>query len=126
MDEVDGFFRLLAGSIDMQCIRGVLLVDDYRAGLSIHSVPILAEVSRAREVVEQLGIERIVALDVAHEERLRRDGVVAAIELLDPEEEVARQQQDLEQDVRIQAGVEKLRSVSRPNPTADPESTPRR
>ncbi len=123
MDEVDDFFRLLAGSVDMQCIRGVLLVDEYRAGLSIHSIPILAEVSRAREVVEQLGIDRIVALDAEHEERMRLDGVVAAIQVLDPDEAVARQRRELEQDGRIQAGVEKLKSAPRPRPTADSEST---
>ena len=84
---------------------------------------ILAEVSRAREVVEQLGIDRIVALDAEHEERMRLDGVVAAIQVLDPDGEVARHRWELEQDGRIQAGVEKLKSAPRPRPTADSEST---
>ena len=112
MDEVDSFFRLLTGTIDMHCIKGVLLVGQYHAGLSIHSVPILAEASRACDVVEQLGIERVIALDSEYDAMLRLAGIVTSIRVLDPEEEVARQRQELELDIRIKAGEETLQQVS--------------
>lgn len=111
MEEVDSFFQLLTGTVDMHCIKGVLLVGQYHAGLSIHSVPILAEASRALDVVEQLGIERIIALDSEYDTMLRLAGVVTAIRVLDPEEEVARQQGELEQDSQIKERVEKLQDV---------------
>lgn len=120
MAEVDAFFQLLTGSVDMSCIKGILLVGEYHAGLSIHSVPILAEASRACDVVEQLGIERVVALDAAYDPMLREAGLVTAIRTLDPEEEVARQRQELEQDVFIKGGVEKLQPVSEVTPAPDP------
>jgi lipopolysaccharide/colanic/teichoic acid biosynthesis glycosyltransferase len=124
MDEVDSFFRLLTGTIDMHCIKGVLLVGEYHAGLSIHSVPILAEASRAYDVVEQLGIERVIALDSEYDVMLRLAGVVTAIRVLDPEEEVERQRAELEQDIRIRAGVETLQQV--PDAVSAPEKGPPR
>ena len=120
MEEVDAFFQLLTGTVDMSCIKGILLVGEYHAGLSIHSVPILAEASRAYDVVEQLGVERIVALDAEYDSMLREAGVVTAIRMLDPEEEVARQRQELEQDVLIKGGVEKLHQASEVTPAPDP------
>jgi lipopolysaccharide/colanic/teichoic acid biosynthesis glycosyltransferase len=112
MEEVDAFFRLLTGTVNMNCIKGVLLVGQYHAGLSIHSVPILAEASRAFDVVQQLGIERIIALDSEYDTMLRLAGVVTAIRVLDPEEEVERQRVELEKDRQIKGGVEKLHTVS--------------
>ena len=110
----------------MSCIKGILLVGQYHAGLSIHSVPILAEASRANDVVEQLGIERIVALDSAYDSMLREAGVVSAIRTLDPEEEVARQRQELEQDVFIRGGVEKLQQATEVIPAPHPGRVVRR
>ncbi len=122
MDEVDAFFQLLTGTVDMSCIKGILLVGEYHAGLSIHSVPILAEASRASDVVEQLGIERIIALDAAYDSMLREAGVMSAIRTLDPEEEVKRLRQELEQDVLIKGGVERLQQPS--EVTSVPDSGP--
>jgi hypothetical protein len=51
---------------------------------------------------------------------LREAGLVTAIRTLDPEEEVARQRQELEQDVFIKGGVEKLQPVSEVTPAPDP------
>jgi len=120
MEEVDAFFQLLTGSVDMQCIKGILLVGQYHTGLSIHSVPILAEANRAHDVVEQLGIDRIIALDAAYDAVLRGAGVVTSIRVLDPEEEVARQRAELEKDVGIKSGVEKLQKAADSTPAADP------
>jgi lipopolysaccharide/colanic/teichoic acid biosynthesis glycosyltransferase len=112
MEEVDAFFQLLTGTVNMNCIKGVLLVGQYHTGLSIHSVPILAEASRAFDVVEQLGIDRIIALDSEYDTMLRLAGVVTAIRVLDPEEEVERQRVELEKDQQIKGGVGKLHTVS--------------
>jgi lipopolysaccharide/colanic/teichoic acid biosynthesis glycosyltransferase len=111
--EADALFSLLAGSVGLRCIRGIVLVGQYHAGLSIHSIPILAEVARARDVVEQLEIGRVIALDAAYEAVLRDAGITTPIVILDPEEEVDRQRRELESDRAIQAKVAGLRTTSK-------------
>jgi hypothetical protein len=112
LEEVDSFFQLLTGTVDMNCIKGILLVGQYHAGLSIHSVPILAEASRSAEVVEQLGIDRIVALDASYDSMLRESGVLTAIRTLDPVDEIARHQTELQQDSAIRGTLERLQQVT--------------
>ncbi len=110
--EADALFNLMAGSVNLRCIRGILLVGQYHAGLSIHSVPILAEAARAKDVVEQLEIARVVVLDARYEPMLREAGVEVAIQVVDPDEEVERQRRELEADERIQDRVAGLRTVA--------------
>ena len=110
--EADALVSLMAGSVSLRCVRGIVLVGQYHAGLSIHCMPILAEISRARDVVEQLEIARVIALDASYEPLLRSAGVVVPVVVLDPEEEIARQRRELESDEAILAKVAGLRAAS--------------
>lgn len=75
LDDVDLYFRSRNGTSSGVDLVGVVLLQGYYDGMSIHSEPILGEVSAAKEIVEQLGVERLLLLAPSCQDVLREQGI---------------------------------------------------